>query len=115
MAEAKPGLHDRPPFQHRVSRSAAANHYLEFLPYIDRPWFGESFNYKAMTPDQWLVQVSGIPFGLMGEMLHEGGNPWRGAALRHDQPPRLAHQRHRCDPRPVWKSLGPLRHRRTRK
>jgi len=24
------------------------------------------------------VEVSGIPFGLMGEMLQGGGNPWRG-------------------------------------
>jgi hypothetical protein len=25
-----------------------------------------------------MVEVSGIPFGLMGEMLQDGGNPWRG-------------------------------------
>lgn len=29
-------------------------------------------------PDHWLIEVSGIPFGLTGQMLHEGGNPWRG-------------------------------------
>ena len=25
-----------------------------------------------------MVELSGIPFGLMGEMLEKGGNPWRG-------------------------------------
>ncbi|MCY2950753.1 MAG: DUF6067 family protein, partial [Planctomycetota bacterium] len=38
-----------------------ANQYAEFFPYIDRLWFGESFNYNAMSPDAWLVEVSGIP------------------------------------------------------
>jgi hypothetical protein len=55
-----------------------ANQYTEFMPYVDRLWFGESFKYNAMSPDQWLVQCSGIPFGLMGDMLESGGNPWRG-------------------------------------
>ncbi|MBW8824437.1 MAG: hypothetical protein JF567_09520, partial [Xanthomonadales bacterium] len=26
----------------------------------------------------WLTEISGIPYGLMGEMLQDGGNPWRG-------------------------------------
>ncbi len=102
MAKEKPGclidLHSNTGFS-----IGAANHYMEFLPYIDRPWFGESFNYQTMTPDQWLVQVSGIPFGLVGEMLHEGGNPWRGAV--YGMTNRLGWQTngHRCDPRPVWR------------
>lgn len=102
MAGVRPGclidLHSNTGFS-----IGAANHYLEFLPYIDRPWFGESFNYQAMTPDQWLVQVSGIPFGLVGEMLHEGGNPWRGAV--YGMTNRLGWQTngHHCDPRPVWR------------
>ena len=32
----------------------------------------------AMPPEQWLVEVSGIPYGLMGEMLQGGGNKWLG-------------------------------------
>jgi hypothetical protein len=55
-----------------------ANQYAEFFPYIDSIWFGESFDYEAMTPDQWLIETSGIPFGLMGDMLQGGGNRWRG-------------------------------------
>jgi hypothetical protein len=31
-----------------------------------------------MSPEQWLVECSGIPFGLMGDMLQDGGNRWRG-------------------------------------
>lgn len=54
------------------------NQYAEFFPFVDRIWFGESFNYDAMPPEQWLVEVSGIPFGLMGEMLQGGGNKWLG-------------------------------------
>jgi hypothetical protein len=54
-----------------------ANQYMEFFPYVDRLWFGEGFNYDR-GPDFWLTEVSGIPFGLMGDMLQDGGNPWRG-------------------------------------
>jgi len=55
-----------------------ANQYTEFFPYVDRLWFGESFDYNQMSPDRWLVETSGIPFGLMGEMLQGGGNRWLG-------------------------------------
>ena len=55
-----------------------ANQYLEFLPYIDKIWFGESFDYEGTRPDYWLTEISGIPYGVMGEMLQNGGNPWRG-------------------------------------
>lgn len=54
-----------------------ANLYMEHFPYIDSIWFGEGFNYNE-SPDYWLVEISGIPFGLMGQMLQGGGNPWRG-------------------------------------
>ncbi len=55
-----------------------ANQYAEFFPYVDRLWFGESFDYNHMSPDRWIVETSGIPFGLMGEMLQGGGNRWLG-------------------------------------
>ncbi|MGO8925658.1 MAG: glycoside hydrolase domain-containing protein [Limisphaerales bacterium] len=55
-----------------------ANQYTEFFPYVNRLWFGEGFDYDAMSPGQWLVECSGIPFGLMGDMLQDGGNRWRG-------------------------------------
>ena len=51
--------------------------YLEHFPYIDRLWFGEYFKYEN-EPDYWMVEVSGLPYGVMGEMLQGGGNPYRG-------------------------------------
>ncbi len=51
--------------------------YMEHMPYVDRVWFGEYFKYEE-TPDYWMTEVAGIPFGVMGEMLEGGGNPWRG-------------------------------------
>ena len=54
-----------------------ANQYMEFFPYVDRIWFGEGFDYDQ-PPDYWLVEISGIPYGLMGDMLQGGGNRWRG-------------------------------------
>ncbi|GHT67340.1 hypothetical protein FACS189452_04870 [Bacteroidia bacterium] len=55
-----------------------ANQYTYFFPYVDRIWFGESFRYNEMMPDEWFVTFSGIPFGVMGEMLQDGGNRWLG-------------------------------------
>ena len=78
--------------------------YAEFFPYIDKLWFGESFLYDEMSPENWLVEVSGIPFGLMGDMLQGGGNAWRGMvygmALRY---PWLT-EGVICDPRAIWKA-----------
>ena len=80
-----------------------ANQYMEFFPYVDKLWFGESFMYSNMSPSNWLVDVSGIPFGLMGDMLHRGGNRWLGMqygmTVRH---PWLT-DGVICDPRPIWK------------
>lgn len=102
MAQNKKGcmidLHSNTGFS-----KGCSNHYMEFFPYIDRPWFGESFNYNAMSADQYLVQVSGIPFGLMGEMLHLGGNLWRGAVFGMTNRLDWLTGDVRCDPRPVWK------------
>ncbi len=60
-------------------RVSTANACLEHLPYISNLWFGEMFDYDS-APDYWLVEISGIPFGLTGEMLNyeNGGNPYRG-------------------------------------
>jgi hypothetical protein len=70
-------LHSANQFNPRDGFANSANLYLEHFPFIDRLWFGEYFDYDD-PPDFWLVEVSGIPFGLMGEMLQDGGNPWRG-------------------------------------
>jgi hypothetical protein len=70
-------LHSANQYNKRDGFNNSANLYLEHFPYLDRLWFGEYFDYD-MKPDFWLTEVSGIPFGLMGEMLEKGGNPWRG-------------------------------------
>ena len=76
-----------------------ANQYAEFFPYVDRLWFGEGFQYDAMPPEQWLVECSGIPFGLMGDMLEGGGNPWRGMLFGMTARPPWP----KSDPRRVWR------------
>jgi len=53
------------------------NEYMEILPYIDLIWIGEGRDYNR-APDHWLIEVSGIPFGIAGQMLQDGGNQWRG-------------------------------------
>jgi hypothetical protein len=70
-------LHSANQFNMRDGYASSANLYLEHLPYINRLWFGEYFDYNS-PPDYWLIEISGIPFGIMGEMLQDGGNPWRG-------------------------------------
>ncbi len=70
-------LHSANQYNPRDGFASSANLYLEHFPFIDRLWFGEYFDYDA-APAYWLVEMSGIPYGLMGEMLQDGGNPWRG-------------------------------------
>ncbi|MBN1939464.1 MAG: hypothetical protein JW843_07750 [Candidatus Aminicenantes bacterium] len=71
-------LHSANQYNSRDGFASSANLYLEHFPYLDRLWFGEYFDYEGMPADEWLVEISGLPFGLMGEMLEGGGNPWRG-------------------------------------
>ncbi len=79
-----------------------ATQYAEYFPYINKLWFGESFQYDKMSFANWFVEVSGIPFGLMGDMLQGGGNRWLGMlfgmTVRHPWHTEGA----LCDPRPVW-------------
>ncbi len=70
-------LHSANQFNPRDGFANSANLYMEHFAYLDRLWFGEYFDYNA-GPEYWLTEVSGIPFGLMGEMLQDGGNRWRG-------------------------------------
>ena len=78
----------------------SANLYMEHFPYLNRLWFGEYFDYEKNGPDFFLTEVSGIPFGLMGEMLQDGGNPWRGMiyGMTNRYP-----WTEDADPRPIWK------------
>jgi hypothetical protein len=90
-------LHSANQFNAQDGYANSANLYLEHFPYLNRLWFGEYFDYNA-PPDFWLIEMSGIPFGLMGEMLQDGGNPWRGMVFGMTS--RLPWA---GDPRPLWK------------
>lgn len=92
-------LHSANQFNPTDGFASSANLYMEHLPYLDRLWFGEYFKYNS-APDYWLMEVSGIPFGLMGEMLQDGGNPWRG--MVYGMTNRLPWS---GDPRPLWKAM----------
>ncbi|WP_242132538.1 glycoside hydrolase domain-containing protein [Aestuariivivens marinum] len=80
-----------------------ATQYTEFFPYLDKLWFGESFRYDEMPAENWLVEVSGIPFGHMGDMLHAGGNPWRGMVYGMTVRYPWFTDGVTCDPRQIWK------------
>ncbi|WP_347921982.1 glycoside hydrolase domain-containing protein [Pontimicrobium sp. SW4] len=70
-------LHSANQYNNRDGFINSAFLYMEHFPYISRLWFGEYFEYD-LDPDYWLTEVSGIPFGLTGEMLEKGGHPYRG-------------------------------------
>ena len=56
-----------------------ANQYAEFFPYLTSVWLGEGFKHNEMSPDQWLVEATGIPFGVMGDILSQfGHSPFQG-------------------------------------
>ncbi|MCG8520779.1 MAG: DUF6067 family protein, partial [Pseudomonadales bacterium] len=80
-----------------------ATQYTEFFPYMDKLWFGESFKYNEMSPENWLVEVSGIPFGHMGDMLQGGGNRWLGMCFGMTTRLPWSSDKVKADPRPVWK------------
>lgn len=75
--EPRIDLHSANQFNEKDGYINSACLYMEHMPYLDRLWLGEYFDYNA-GPDYWLTEVSGIPFGMMGEMLQDCGNPWRG-------------------------------------
>ncbi|MBR5632382.1 MAG: hypothetical protein IKW68_00235, partial [Clostridia bacterium] len=52
--------------------------YLEHFAYADSIWNGEGFDCQNSSHENFFTEMCGIPFGLMGEMLEAGGNPWRG-------------------------------------
>lgn len=90
-------MHSWSHFNPDAGMTPSAYCYMQGFPYYHRLWYGEAFGYDT-PPDYWLVEMSGIPFGLMGEMLEGGGNPWRGAVFGMTN--RLGWQ---GDPRPIWR------------
>ena len=91
-------LHSANQFNVRDGFANSANLYLEHMPYVDRLWFGEYFDYD-MPPQFYLIEVSGIPWGTMGEMLQDGGNKWRG--MLYGMTARMPWSEG-VDNRPIW-------------
>lgn len=94
-------LHSANQYNKNDGFNNSANLYMEHFPYLDRLWFGEYFDYEHNSPDFFLTEVSGIPFGLMGEMLQDGGNPWRG--MVYGMTNRMPWS-DKADPRPIWRA-----------
>lgn len=91
-------FHSWNPFDHEDSYIVSASLYMDLFPFVDRLWLGEAANYDQ-GPDAWLVQYAGIPFGVMSEMLQDGGgNPWRGMLFGMTGRFGAA-----GDPRPLWR------------
>jgi hypothetical protein len=95
-------LHSANQFNPRDGHINSAMLYMEHFPFISRLWFGEYFEYDR-DEDYWLTEVSGLPFGLMGEMLQDGGHPYRG--LLYGMTARIYGD---VDPRPVWLMMNEL-------
>jgi hypothetical protein len=56
-----------------------------------------------MSSGNWFTEVSGLPFGLMGDMLHAGGNRWLGMVFGMTVRYPWTTEGVKCDPAPVWK------------
>lgn len=50
--------------------------YAEIYPYVDKCWTGEGFDVDG-SPEYWLTEISGLPFGLTADMM-DSGNRYRG-------------------------------------
>lgn len=97
-------LHSANQFNKRDGFNNSANLYMELFPYLNRLWFGEYFDYENNSPAFYLTEVSGIPYGLMGEMLEKNGNLYRG--MLYGMTNRLlwncCKDMPAADPHPVW-------------
>lgn len=71
------------------------NIYMDLLPYVDRIWIGEGFG-AANSLDFWMVEMAGIPFGVMSETL-DARNIYRG--MVYGMLPRLPWS---GNPVPMW-------------
>lgn len=91
-------------FNDLAGNTSCAYLYTELLPYIDKLWIGEGFDYDASF-DFWLVEISGIPFGLMSEMLEadwQQANPWKGLVFGMTTRLGWTDEENRADPSNLW-------------
>ena len=77
--DGKRRLVDNHSWNHHNPHAGSGNTNLAFIdlyPYFDLLWRGEGFSNNTPS-DFWLIERSGIAFGVAGEMLGRG-NPFRG-------------------------------------
>lgn len=74
---ARIDMHTWNHFNAKAGFACCLNLYMDLLPYYDQLWIGEGRSYDK-SPDYWLIETVGIPFGLTSQMLNHGGNRWRG-------------------------------------
>ena len=75
------GLIDMHMWNHEEVRAgdvSCMNLYTEIIPFLDSVWLGEGFYYKKYSPEYMLAEVSGIPYGVTGQMLEGGGDLYLG-------------------------------------
>lgn len=75
------GLIDMHMWNHEEVRAgdvSCMNLYTEIIPFLDSVWLGEGFSYKKYSPEYVLAEVSGIPYGVTGQMLEGGGDFYLG-------------------------------------
>ena len=75
--------------------------FMELYPYYNGLWHGEGFNANS-APEFMLVEMSGIPYGLMSEML-DHPNDWHGMVFGETRRWPWS-----GDPRPVWKIMDQI-------
>lgn len=74
---------------------------MDFVSFVDSLWFGEGADYSREDA-YWLVAVSGIPFGIPGELLHDANSIYRGMVYGLSQ--RYAWMPlDKVNPAPLWK------------
>jgi Glycoside hydrolase 123, N-terminal domain len=103
MESIKPGVCQIDLHSNTGFSKGPAVKYTGFFPYINKTWFGESFKYNRMSFDQWFVETASIPFGLMGDMLQDGGNRWLGMVFGMTARAPWESDKIKAKPYPVWK------------
>lgn len=81
VLEKTDGLIDMHMWNHEEPRAgdvSCLNLYAEIIPFLDSIWLGEGFFYKKYSPEYMLAEVSGIPYGVTGQMLEGGGDFYAG-------------------------------------
>ena len=92
-------------FDDLAGHTSCAYLYAELFPYIDKLWIGEGFDYDS-APDFWLVEISGLPFGLMSEMLEanwQKANQWKGLVFGMTTRLGWTNVEDRADPSNLWR------------